>query len=211
MGGQASQAVMVQRSRPRTLISRATDWLRSTRKKELEPIQDKALTPLQRVEAKCKNIKGDKATVLAGYLKELLKTHEISTAEALKLEPGETTDIIFQAAITVFSEDNGPIGKKAGIMAQAMINNVSEDSMTQSLSQFTDIMLNGRREGRLERTARMMATMCRRVANREEQVVTKVTDLMEHVGSAGVGAQQRAAQIFLEAMNSRVVPAKAVA
>ena len=201
-----------ERPRPKTIFGRAVAGLSTVfRKKDEEHVQRRATTVFQKLAADCERAKGDKVVATTHLLKKLLVTQDVSRAEAQELEPGETTDIIFASAIIVFSEDNGPVGKKAGRMAQAMLNSVSDDTVAQSLSYegLTRVITRGVREGRLERAARIMATMCCRVAHTQERLVSDITSVMRNVQSRGAEAQQNAADIFLNAMDRRVVEAVA--
>jgi len=211
MGRELVQGKVAMRTPSRT-ISRPTLWQKGL----LERILKKSRGPMEKLEREFSKQKtGDRMLAMKnaihitlhedGYSKEL-------RAAVIARKAGETTDLMFAAALELFEDECGKLCDDAGRMAEDLLLRVSDESVCEKLSYIKPTsMLSKGTEKKRERTATVLAKMCRHVSFKAERLVEKITDNVSMLEQNGNEMEQKAAVVFLNNVKVQVIDVPAVA
>ncbi len=197
---------------PSRTISRPTLWQKGL----LERILRKSEGPMEKLEREFSKQKtGNRLLAMKnaihitlheeGYCKEF-------RAGVIARKPGDTTDLMFAAALEMFEDECGKLCDDAGRMAEDLLLRVSDESVCEKLSYLKPtIMLSRGTESKRERTATVLAKMCRHVSFKAERLVERITDNVSALKEHGNEMEQRAATVFLNKVRVQVIDVPAVA
>ncbi|MFH1685840.1 MAG: hypothetical protein ABH983_06065 [Candidatus Micrarchaeota archaeon] len=197
---------------PSRTISRPTLWQKGL----LERILKKSKGPMEKLENEFSKQKtGDKILAMKNAI--LITLHEEGYSKELRAgviarKPSDTTDLMFTAALEIFEDECGKLCDDAGRMAEDLLLRVSDESICEKLSYLKPTsMLSRGTESKRERTATVLAKMCRHVAFKAERLVEKITDNVSALKEHGTEMEQKAAAVFLDKVRVQIIDIPAVA